>query len=164
MLSSGSDRSRAMRRAPAVAAERVIAIPCAGTVPLTMLPVESTCSNIATAASWTWAESGGGRHGELRFKVQTALLCPPGVSILDAIPIGPMSPEPAPRKARRPDMPPGNRAGRNPHSNMTEQMEQPQGVEVLAELRSGRRDTMDRLMPVVYDELREIARRQLARL
>lgn len=42
-------------------------------------------------------------------------------------------------------------------------MEQPPSVEVLAELRSGRRDTMDRLMPVVYDELREIARRQLAR-
>ncbi len=35
-------------------------------------------------------------------------------------------------------------------------------TDVLAELRSGRRDTLDRLMPVVYDQLRTIARRQLA--
>lgn len=35
-------------------------------------------------------------------------------------------------------------------------------VDVLTELRTGRRDTLDRLMPVVYDQLRQIARRQLA--
>src|SRR6478672_4341708 len=35
-------------------------------------------------------------------------------------------------------------------------------VDVLTELRSGRRDTLDRLMPVVYDHLRVIASRQLA--
>jgi RNA polymerase sigma factor (TIGR02999 family) len=32
-----------------------------------------------------------------------------------------------------------------------------------SELQSGRRGTLDRLMPVVYDELRAIARRQLSR-
>jgi RNA polymerase sigma factor (TIGR02999 family) len=37
-----------------------------------------------------------------------------------------------------------------------------QGMDVLAELRSGRRDTLDRLMPVVYEQLRLIARHQLA--
>jgi RNA polymerase sigma factor (TIGR02999 family) len=42
-------------------------------------------------------------------------------------------------------------------------MRQPPSADVLAELRSGRHDTLDRLMPVVYDELRLIARRQLAR-
>ena len=36
------------------------------------------------------------------------------------------------------------------------------GTEFLTELRSGRRDTLDRLMPVVYEQLRVIARRQLA--
>ena len=35
-------------------------------------------------------------------------------------------------------------------------------VDVLTVLRTGRRDTLDRLMPVVYDQLRQIARRQLA--
>jgi RNA polymerase sigma factor (TIGR02999 family) len=35
------------------------------------------------------------------------------------------------------------------------------GRNVLDELRSGRRDTLDRLMPVVYEHLRLIARRQL---
>jgi RNA polymerase sigma factor (TIGR02999 family) len=35
-------------------------------------------------------------------------------------------------------------------------------VDVLDELRSGRRDTLDRLMPIVYDHLRVIASRQLA--
>lgn len=35
-------------------------------------------------------------------------------------------------------------------------------MDVLTELRSGRRDTLDRLMPLVYDQLRAIARRQLA--
>ena len=35
-------------------------------------------------------------------------------------------------------------------------------MDVLTELRTGRRDTLDRLMPVVYDQLRQIARRQLA--
>src|SRR5215470_12018434 len=34
-------------------------------------------------------------------------------------------------------------------------------VDVLQELRSGRRDTLDRLMPVVYEQLRVIASRQL---
>jgi len=34
-------------------------------------------------------------------------------------------------------------------------------VDVLKELRSGRRDSLDRLMPVVYDHLRVIASRQL---
>jgi RNA polymerase sigma factor (TIGR02999 family) len=33
-------------------------------------------------------------------------------------------------------------------------------LDVLSELRSGRRDTLDRLMPVVYEELRVIARHQ----
>jgi len=33
---------------------------------------------------------------------------------------------------------------------------------VLTEARSGRRDTLDRLMPIVYEQLRLIARRQLA--
>ena len=41
-------------------------------------------------------------------------------------------------------------------------MEAPEaGIDVLNELRSGRRDTLDRLMPVVYDHLRIIARKQL---
>jgi len=35
-------------------------------------------------------------------------------------------------------------------------------VDVLQELRSGRRDSLDRLMPVVYEHLRVIASRQLA--
>ena len=35
--------------------------------------------------------------------------------------------------------------------------------EVLQELRSGRRDSLDRLLPQVYDELRAIAHRHLAR-
>jgi RNA polymerase sigma factor (TIGR02999 family) len=35
-------------------------------------------------------------------------------------------------------------------------------VDFIEELRSGRRDTLDRLMPVVYDHLRVIASRQLA--
>jgi RNA polymerase sigma factor (TIGR02999 family) len=34
-------------------------------------------------------------------------------------------------------------------------------VDVLQELRSGRRDSLDRLMPVVYEQLRVIASRQL---
>ncbi|HEX5075393.1 MAG TPA: ECF-type sigma factor [Gemmatimonadaceae bacterium] len=34
-------------------------------------------------------------------------------------------------------------------------------VDVLRELRSGRRDSLDRLMPVVYEQLRVIASRQL---
>lgn len=37
------------------------------------------------------------------------------------------------------------------------------GVNGLIELRDGRRDTLDRLMPQVYEELHAIARRQLAR-
>jgi len=41
-------------------------------------------------------------------------------------------------------------------------MEASNGIDVLAELRSGRRDTLDRLMPVVYEHLRVIARHQLA--
>jgi RNA polymerase sigma factor (TIGR02999 family) len=36
------------------------------------------------------------------------------------------------------------------------------GVDLLNDLRSGRRETLDRLMPVVYDHLRLIARRQLS--
>ena len=36
-------------------------------------------------------------------------------------------------------------------------------MDILAELNSGRQDTLDRLVPVVYEELRAIARRQLAR-
>lgn len=36
------------------------------------------------------------------------------------------------------------------------------GVPDVVELRSGRRDTLDQLMPAVYDELRAIARRQLS--
>lgn len=36
-----------------------------------------------------------------------------------------------------------------------------QGVDVLNELRGGGQETLDRLMPVVYDHLRLIARRQL---
>jgi RNA polymerase sigma factor (TIGR02999 family) len=39
----------------------------------------------------------------------------------------------------------------------------PFGIEVPTELRSGRRDTLDRLMPVVYNQLRAIAHRQLER-
>jgi len=35
-------------------------------------------------------------------------------------------------------------------------------VDILTELQTGRRDTLDRLMPVVYEHLRQIARRQLA--
>jgi RNA polymerase sigma factor (TIGR02999 family) len=38
-----------------------------------------------------------------------------------------------------------------------------ESIDVLSELRLGRRDTLDRLMPLVYDELHAIARRQLAR-
>src|SRR5258708_659344 len=45
----------------------------------------------------------------------------------------------------------------------TERMGQSAAIDVLAELHSGRHDTLDRLVPVVYDELRAIARRQLAR-
>ena len=41
-------------------------------------------------------------------------------------------------------------------------MDASHGIDVLTELRSGRRDTLDGLMPVVYDQLRSIARRQLA--
>ena len=41
------------------------------------------------------------------------------------------------------------------------QMEHTPDVDVLQELRSGRRDTLDRLMPVVYAQLRVIASRQL---
>src|SRR5215831_14759531 len=37
-----------------------------------------------------------------------------------------------------------------------------QPSDFLEELRSGRRDTLDRLMPVVYDHLRVLASRQLA--
>jgi RNA polymerase sigma factor (TIGR02999 family) len=37
------------------------------------------------------------------------------------------------------------------------------GVDVVAELRAGRRATLDRLVPLVYDELHAMARRQLAR-
>jgi len=36
------------------------------------------------------------------------------------------------------------------------------GMDVLDTLRSGRRDTLDRLMPVVYEQLRVIARHQLS--
>jgi DNA-directed RNA polymerase specialized sigma24 family protein len=36
------------------------------------------------------------------------------------------------------------------------------GMDVLDRLRSGRRDTLDRLMPVVYEQLRLIARHQLS--
>ena len=36
-------------------------------------------------------------------------------------------------------------------------------MDILGELQSGRQDTLDRLVPVVYNELRAIARRQLAR-
>jgi len=39
----------------------------------------------------------------------------------------------------------------------------PNAGDVLAALRSGRRDSLDRLVPVVYAELREIAHRHLAR-
>lgn len=38
----------------------------------------------------------------------------------------------------------------------------PDGQDFLTELKSGRRDSLDRLMPVVYEELRLIAHRQLA--
>jgi len=38
----------------------------------------------------------------------------------------------------------------------------PTRTDVLTELRSGRRDSLDRLMPLVYEELRAIAHRQLA--
>jgi RNA polymerase sigma factor (TIGR02999 family) len=37
------------------------------------------------------------------------------------------------------------------------------GGDALAELRSGRRDTLDRMMPIVYEQLRIIARHQLGR-
>jgi RNA polymerase sigma factor (TIGR02999 family) len=40
--------------------------------------------------------------------------------------------------------------------------ESPSREEVLAELRSGRADTVDRLVPLVYTELRAMAHRQLA--
>jgi RNA polymerase sigma factor (TIGR02999 family) len=36
------------------------------------------------------------------------------------------------------------------------------GTDLTTELRSGRRDSLDRLMPEVYDQLRIVARRQLA--
>jgi RNA polymerase sigma factor (TIGR02999 family) len=45
--------------------------------------------------------------------------------------------------------------------NLPEPMDASHGTDELTELRSGRRDTLDRLMPVVYDQLRVIARRQL---
>ena len=38
----------------------------------------------------------------------------------------------------------------------------PNGIDVLTELRSDRRETLDRIMPVVYEQLRSIARHQLA--
>jgi RNA polymerase sigma factor (TIGR02999 family) len=38
----------------------------------------------------------------------------------------------------------------------------PAGVDVLAELRRGRHDSVDRLLPIVYDELRAIAHLHLA--
>ena len=41
-------------------------------------------------------------------------------------------------------------------------MEASNGTDVLAELRGGRQETLDRLMPVVYEQLRLIARHQLA--
>lgn len=44
----------------------------------------------------------------------------------------------------------------------SEHMKASKDMEVLTELRSGRRDTLDRLMPIVYEQLRLIARRQLA--
>lgn len=37
----------------------------------------------------------------------------------------------------------------------------PDGMDVPAELRSGRRNTLDRIMPIVYEQLRVIARHQL---
>ena len=44
-----------------------------------------------------------------------------------------------------------------------ERVEGPTGAgDVLAELRSGRRDTLDTMMPIVYEQLRVIARHQLA--
>ena len=49
-----------------------------------------------------------------------------------------------------------------PIRGLPEHMEASNGMDVLAELRSGRRDTLDRLMPVVYEQLRLIARHQLA--
>jgi len=54
------------------------------------------------------------------------------------------------------------RAWRHPIRGPPEHMEASNGMDVLAELRSGRRDTLDRLMPVVYEQLRLIARHQLA--
>lgn len=36
------------------------------------------------------------------------------------------------------------------------------GTEILEELRSGRREALDRLLPVVYEQLREIAHRRLS--
>jgi RNA polymerase sigma factor (TIGR02999 family) len=36
-------------------------------------------------------------------------------------------------------------------------------MDVVADLRAGRRETLDRLLPLVYDELRAVAHRQLAR-
>jgi len=41
------------------------------------------------------------------------------------------------------------------------QMEHTPDVDVLQELRSGRRDSLDRLLPAVYEQLRVIASRQL---
>ena len=41
------------------------------------------------------------------------------------------------------------------------QMEHTPDVDVLQELQSGRRDSLDRLLPAVYEQLRVIASRQL---
>ena len=48
------------------------------------------------------------------------------------------------------------------HVNTTENPTLPPRTDVLEALRGGRHDSLDRLMPMVYDELRAIAHRHLA--
>jgi RNA polymerase sigma factor (TIGR02999 family) len=53
-------------------------------------------------------------------------------------------------------------AGTHLHLPRREHMDDASEMEMLSEVRSGRRDTLDRLMPIVYEQLRLIARRQIA--
>ena len=46
---------------------------------------------------------------------------------------------------------------------LPEPMDASKEMDALTELRSGRRDSLDRLMPVVYEQLQAMARRQLAK-
>src|SRR5688572_25782612 len=73
----------------------------------------------------------------------------------------PRSPLPCPREISR--QPTSRSSAAEGSSHGSESMGPPAGDPVpQSELLTGRRDTLDRLMPEVYDELRAIARRQLS--